>query len=264
MCIRDRANRASWNEAAERYREEIEETIRFLREGRSNLHPIERRNLGELRRWCRRAIHLQCASGRDTLSLVNEGVAEVAGVDISDLHIENARRTSEALGIPARWFRCDVLETPHELDGWADLVYTGRGAVCWMHDLDAWAAVAYRLLRKGGVFHVFDGHPSTYLFDFDASEVRWSGLHYFRYCEVSRGWSPGYLGNLGKPVEEEAPKYERLWTIADVFMALRGAGFDVERIGEHPDPYFNAFPNLSADACARLPMTFSVLARRPR
>ena len=103
----------------------------------SSLHPIERANLGDLRTWCGTAIHLQCASGRDTLSLWNEGVAEVIGVDIADVHIANAQRLSAALGAPATWYRCDVLETPSTLDGRADLVYTGQGALCWLHDLDA-------------------------------------------------------------------------------------------------------------------------------
>src|SRR3954451_9354789 len=125
---RHEANRAGWNEGARHYTAEIAETIDFIAQGGSNLHPIERRNLGDLRAWCGTAIHLQCASGRDTLSLLNEGVGRVVGVDISDVHIENARQTSAglaALGHPvaAEWIRCDVLETPHTLDGTADLVY---------------------------------------------------------------------------------------------------------------------------------------------
>jgi len=34
------------------------------------------------------------------------------------------------------------LETPSTLDGQADLVYTGQRALCWLHDLNAWAARA--------------------------------------------------------------------------------------------------------------------------
>jgi hypothetical protein len=40
------ANRAAWNEGAARYTEEIEDTIAFLRAGKSNLIP--RRILGRL------------------------------------------------------------------------------------------------------------------------------------------------------------------------------------------------------------------------
>ena len=92
---------ASWNQGAQRYTENLEDTIAFLRAGNSNLHLIERRNLGDLRAWCDTAIHLQCASGRDTLSLWNEGVKRVIGVDISDEHIANARRMTESLQAPA-------------------------------------------------------------------------------------------------------------------------------------------------------------------
>ena len=93
-------NRRAWNEGATRYTSELEETIAFIRGGGSNLHPIERANLGDLRPWCAVAIHLQCASGRDTLSLWNEGAGRVVGVDISDVHIANARLLTEAVGAP--------------------------------------------------------------------------------------------------------------------------------------------------------------------
>ncbi len=45
-------NRRAWNEGATRYTSELEETIAFIRGGGSNLHPIERANLGDLRPWC--------------------------------------------------------------------------------------------------------------------------------------------------------------------------------------------------------------------
>ena len=85
--------------------------------------------LGDLHGRCRRAIHLQCAGGRDTLSLWNLGADEVVGVDLSPRMIELAERLTAATGAPARWFRADVLDTPAELDGTADLVYTGRGSL---------------------------------------------------------------------------------------------------------------------------------------
>ena len=76
------ANRAAWNEAALRYEQEIEDDVAFLRAGGKNLMAPELRILHDLPAWCRRTIHLQCAGGRDTLSLWNQGAAEVVGVDI--------------------------------------------------------------------------------------------------------------------------------------------------------------------------------------
>src|SRR5205085_10557739 len=112
-----------------------------------------------------RAIHLQCAGGRDTLSLLNLGAHEVVGIDISDEMLACARAKSAALGSPAQWVQCDVLDTPHTLDGSADLVYTGRGALCWMMDLPAWAGVVARLLKPGGRLYVFEGHPLAWVWD---------------------------------------------------------------------------------------------------
>jgi len=259
---RHEANRAAWNEGAVRYTEEIAETIAFLAAGRSNLHPVERANLGDLRAWCDTAIHLQCASGRDTLSLWNEGVPHVMGVDISDVHIANARRISEALNAPARWYRCDILDTPHELDGTADLVYTGRGALCWLHNLDGWAAVIARLLKPGGILSLFDDHPVTWLFEPDAAELVSSGIDYFTHAESSQGWPSTYIGELTVPVAQQARKFERLWTLAMVFGALHRAGLIVEHLGEHREPYWDVFPRLKTELKARIPMTFSMIARR--
>jgi SAM-dependent methyltransferase len=260
------SNRQGWNEGAIHYTAAIADTIAFLRAGNSNLHPIERRNLeklGKLGDWCKFAIHLQCASGKDTLSLWNEGVERVAGVDISDRHIENARQISAALNAPADWYRCDVLDTPAELNGAADLVYTGRGALCWLHDLEGWARVISRLLKAGGVLHVFDDHPIDWLFDPGASEWKYSGANYFNTVESGVGWPDTYIGDtIGIPLEQQTRKYERLWTLADIFNAVRSAGLVVEYLGEHPENYWDSHPHLAPDQQGKIPLTFSLLARK--
>lgn len=261
---RHESNRAGWNEGAINYTQSIQETIDFLRAGKSSMHPVEKRNLGDLRAWCRHAIHLQCASGRDTLSLWNEGVERVTGVDISDRHIDNARVISAALNAPATWYRCDVLDTPHELDGTADLVYTGRGAICWLNDLKSYAQVVFRLLKPGGIYHLLDDHPSAFLFDTEAETLQYSGEDYFDIFQSGVGWPSTYIGDsIQIPLEKQSRKYESAWTLADVFNALVDAGLVVEYLGEHPDPYWELFPNLKPEFRGRIPLTFSLKARRP-
>lgn len=260
---RHAANRLAWNQAAEDYTNDNQNRLEFLRNGGISLHPLEREHLGDLADWCDTAIHLQCASGRDTLSLLNAGARHVVGVDISDVHIANARWTSEQLEAQATWYRCDVLDTPHDLDGTADLVYTGCGALVWIHDLDAWAAVVARLLRPGGLFHVLDDHATAYLFDQDSDEFRPSGADYFANVSASRGWTDEYVGDLGRPLAEHAVKHERLWPPSSVFTALTRAGLVVEQFGEHADEYWLAFPRLSEDVRRRIPMTFTMTARKP-
>ena len=49
---------------------------------------------------------------------------------------------------------------------------------------------------------------------------------------------------------------------AELVEALRRAGLAVEHLGEHPETYWNGFPNLAPELCGKIPMTFSLLARR--
>src|SRR5215213_6655724 len=79
------ANRAAWDEAAERYEGWFDEAVELIRAGGSNLFPVEEELIGDLHAGSGtgRAIHLQCAGGRDTLSLWNLGAREVVGIDIS-------------------------------------------------------------------------------------------------------------------------------------------------------------------------------------
>lgn len=267
-------NRAAWNQAAEHYEQEHDERVARLRAGTSSVHAIERANLarfGPLADWCGRAIHLQCASGEDTLSLLLEGAREVVGVDIADLHVRNAERTTEALaadpGAPfagaASWHRADALDPPAALDGTADLVDTGRGALAWLHDLAAWGRTVARLLRPGGVLSVLEDHPASYLFEFDATRITANGDDYFEAFESSRGWPEVYVGDLGRPEHEHALKHERAWTLAAVHTACTEAGLAVVHLGEHAASYWNAFPNLPADERRKLPLSFSLLAVRP-
>ena len=262
------SNRAAWNEAAARYAREIEEDVAFLRAGGVHLCPPEEPFLKRLcGADCGRAIHLQCAGGRDTLSLWNLGAREVVGVDISDRMIGVARRKSEALKAPATWHRCDILATPRDLDGTADLVYTGKGALCWLMDIDAWAGVVARLLKPGGHAYVFDGHPVAWVWDLDASEFRLDpeyGDYFDAKAHVDQGWPTTYIpADAVPPTEQQARKYERQWTVAQIVNALIGTGLVLERLEEHPEPYWNQFPSIPPDVQRRLPMTLSVLMRKP-
>ena len=261
-----RGNVEAWDVAAGDYATRNADRVRRLRAGESNLHPLERANLarlGPLREWCRDAVHLQCASGFDTLSLLNEGVHRVAGVDISPVHVANAQWVTEQLGWTdrARWFISDVLDTPRDLDGAFDLVYTGRGALCWLFDLHAWAAVVARLLRPGGVVHVLDGHPLVWMWDDLSEHLRvYPGVSYLGQAAITTDWSPTYLPALGRG---QPRKWERNWLIAEVVTALAGAGLRIERLGEHAEEYVDELPHLRAEEKARVPFTFTLLARRP-
>lgn len=253
----------AWDQAAARYERSEADDITALRSGGNSLLAPECRILGDLRPWCQRAIHLQCAGGTDTLSLLAQGAQEVVGTDISPRMIGVARRKAEALGAPASFFVCDTLKVPHELDSTADLVYTGRGALPWMMNIGAWAQVAERLLKPGGKLYVFEGHPLDWVWDMEASEYRLDPVRgdYFSEELSDERWpNPMLDGIVGDRDRPRAREHQ--WTLGDVLNALVTVGLRLEHFEEHPDLYWGQFPHLPDDLTRRLPHTFSLLMRK--
>ena len=246
---------AFWDEITGWYGERDEaSSVAFLKGGGSYLYENERQALGDLSPWCRRAIHLQCSHGNDALSLLREGAAEVVGVDISRRLLAVARRKTEALDAPASWHLSDVLQTPEVLNGTADLVYTGKGALCWMMDLDAWAAVAARLLGPGGRLFVYEAHPLDWVWDMDAADYVLDQEHgdYFSQKFRERLFSD----------TAATPRY-RQWTLGQIVNSVIGAGLVIQNLAEYPEPFWGQFPHIPEKTLHRLPHTFSLLARKP-
>ena len=257
------ANRAAWDEAAERYEGWFDEAVELIRSGGTNLFGVETELIGDLHGRCHRAIHLQCAGGRDTLSLWNQGADEVVGVDFSPKMIELARRLTAATGAPAHWILADVLETPADLDGTGDLVYTGRGSIIWLQDLDAWAAVIARLLSPTGRFVLFEGHPAEWLFDADENG-QWiaTDYDYFGGAEASKGWAPEYIDRLSIPEADQSWKFARAWTLGEIITALLSADLRLEAVAEHPIDWWGGHGDVRPEERGRIPLSFSVTGRR--
>jgi SAM-dependent methyltransferase len=253
----------AWNETAAIYERDEADQIRFLQDGGSTLLEPERRILGDISSWCHRAIHLQCAGGSDTLSLLQQGAADVVGIDISPRMVAVAQRKAEALRAASYWYCVDVLESPHELDGTADLVYAGRGALPWIMDITVWAEVVNRLLKPGGKLFVFEGHPLDWVWDTSGSEYRLEPLHgdYFAQKLNDQRWPMLLLDAQVRPHTASRAR-EHQWTIADILNALIGAGLTLERFEEHPELYWNQFPYLPDELTRRLPHSFSLLMRK--
>jgi SAM-dependent methyltransferase len=260
-----RSTEAAWNLAAVKYRAEIEGDVEFLRAGGVSLSADEIRLLGDLAN-CRRAVHLQCSHGLDGLSLLNLGVHEIVGVDLSREMLAQAARKSELLSARARWIRAPVLELPGELDSSADLVYTGKGALPWVADLEQWARGVSRVLRPGGRLFLHEGHPLNWIWGTDASmhQLRTDGRSYFDRVPWANDNFPGRAAEQYAAAGEEAPKaWEYQWTIGAVVTALSAAGLRIERLEEHADHFWPQFLHIAARDLQRVPHGYSVLALRP-
>ncbi len=258
-------NRAAWDVTAGIYEEKEASDIELIRAGGSSLLEPEITFLSNLASGCGRAVHLQCSAGLDLLSLLSLGVKEGVGVDISPRMIASARRKTAELGANAVWFCADVLSTPHELDGTADLVHTGRGALCWMMDLDAWAGVVNRLLKPGGRLHIFEGHPLDWVWDTAAPTYQFHSLHGDYFNQTPSGgenWPLPYIQRQEEVDPATIKIHDQQWTFGQVFNSLIRTGLVIEYFNEYPLPFWNQFENIPAELLRRLPHTYTLVAKK--
>lgn len=260
-----RATEAAWDRAAAKYLAEFDDDVALLRGGGHALSAPEIDFLGDLTE-CRVAIHLQCSHGLDALSLANLGVANIIGIDVSREMLALAARKAEAVGRAAQWIHAEVLSLPADLNGSADLVYTGKGAVPWVSDLDRWADGIYRLLRPGGRLFVHEGHPLNWVWDTDATHhrLREDGRCYFDKAPRANDDFPARAVEAHTPQGDAVPlAWEYQWTLGQVVTALSQAGLRIERLAEHAEHFWPQFSTIPMAEQACLPHSYSLLARRP-
>ena len=256
------SNQAAWDRTAQKYEHEVESDTAFLRSGGVSLSPVERDALGDLS-WCNRVIHLQCSHGLDTLSLLNLGSTQAVGVDFSAAMLSLARRKSEALAANAEWIQSDVLDLPASLSGTADLVYTGKGALPWVLDLDRWASGVADLLRPGGRLFLLEGHPLNWVWRRGAPshELDVEGAGYFdTSLRVNTDFPAAAVERLSPPGEAAPTARERQWTLGQLVTAVSRCGLTVEFLEELAEHYWPQFPDIPSTEAALLPHSFVLAA----
>lgn len=254
----------------------------FLRGGGSTLFPEERELLGELA-GCRLA-HLLCNTGQDTLSLARLG-ATVTGVDISEAAITRARALADGAGITAHFVCMDVYEwlaAAAAAGERFERIFASYGVVCWLADLDVWAAGVAALLAPGGRFVLVEFHPVSNMFDrtWRLAQDYPAGGRLLELPGVDDyvGAAGGALSPAGfaagvAEFRNPEPCYLYQWGLGEVVSALGRAGLLVETLREYPftngERPFAAMRELAgrrqappADVPA-IPLMYGIAARRP-
>jgi SAM-dependent methyltransferase len=107
----------------------------------------------------RDVLHLQCHLGTETIALARRG-ARVTGLDLSLKSLEEARQIAADAEVDLEYVHANVYDAVDALRGRQfDVVYTGKGALCYLPDLQQWAKVVHDLLKPGGFLYIVEFHP---------------------------------------------------------------------------------------------------------
>jgi SAM-dependent methyltransferase len=243
------ANRRAWEMASYKHVREYDDLLAQAAAG-SSLNAVERGLLAGILADAPEVVHLQSGHGLDDAALVQAGAKSVIGVDYSAVAAGAAQRRADELGLACRYIVSTVPGVPLA-DGTADLVYTGKGALIWMPDIDAWAREAIRLLRPGGHLFVYEGHPAVPLWTWDKDTP---GIR------DDRSYFAGSHVNESFPARGAT---EWQWTLGQIVTTVVAAGLEILHLSEYPEPFWRPDGVRAAAWGGRLPNSFALLARRP-
>jgi SAM-dependent methyltransferase len=240
---------------------------RFKR-GWVSVHPREFQEVGPVRGQS--LLHLQCHFGMDTLSWARRG-AKVTGVDFSPPAIAAARRLATEIGIDARFVESNVYDATRRLRGRFDVVYTGKGALCWLPDIPRWAKTVAHFLKPGGRFYFLEDHPCSDMYGNEPTAERLVLQNPYFGDRAFRDESDG---TYAAPDSKLRNALSFFWVhpVSQVLNALIAAGLGIESMTEYPYTYWHKFPfmRLGRDGWWRLwegqgtiPLMYSVRARKP-
>ncbi|SFI48940.1 Methyltransferase domain-containing protein [Paenibacillus sp. UNC496MF] len=139
--------------------------------------------------------------------------ARVTSCDISGRQLDNSRAIALQHGWAIDFVQADTMRLDAVVDGAYDLVYTSNGVHVWISDLPAMYGSIRRVLKDGGACVMYDVHPFTRPFDYNAD----------RKLRVVRPYDG--TGPFG-----DVPRYT--WRVQDIANAMSGAGLRIARIEE--------------------------------
>ncbi|MFH0517931.1 class I SAM-dependent methyltransferase [Streptomyces sp. M41] len=232
--------------------------------------PFEWDDLGELAG--RDVLHLQCHLGTETLAFARRG-ARAVGLDFSAASVAAADDIARRAGLDVTYVRANVYDAVEALDGRQfDVVYTGKGALCYLPDLARWAGVVAQLLRPGGRLSVVEFHPLLNSLGpkpgpGEGPELLLRHDYLGGSGAVHRDATRTYTD--GPAVEGATDSFEWMHSLGEVVNASVGAGLTVRRLTESDELPWPRWPRMVRTASGwwrlpepRIPLLYGLLATR--
>jgi SAM-dependent methyltransferase len=152
-----------------------------------------------------------------------------------------------------------VYDAPEALgDRRFDVVYTGKGALCYLPDLNRWAATVAALLRPGGRVYVVEFHPVLTALGLVPDSPDDHELRLRRDYLAGRGaerHDATHTYTDGPALTGATASYEWAHGLGEVVTALTGAGIAVRHLRESTELPWPRWPHMlpTADGFWRLP-----------
>lgn len=232
--------------------------------------PFEWDDLGEL--VGRDVLHLQCHLGTETIAFARRG-ARAVGLDFSGASVAAANGIAEKAGLDVTYVQANVYDAVPALEGRQfDVVYTGKGALCYLPDLDRWAGVVAQLLRPGGRLYIVEFHPLLNSLGpkpgaGEGPELLLRHDYLGGDGAVHRDATHTYTD--GPAVEGATDSYEWMHGISEVVNALVDAGLTIRRLTESDELPWPRWPQMVRTPSGwwrlpepRIPLLYGLLATR--
>jgi len=212
----------------------------FLR-GEKSLYAVETEEVGDVSG--KTLLHLQCHFGMDTLNWARLG-AKVTGLDFSGPAIQEARKLAERIGISdATFVHSNLYDAREVLSGQFDVVYTGIGALCWLHDIREWARIVAHFVKPGGISYIYEGHPVLWSLDLDGKRTDQQLVITEPYFETpAPSEYEGEYTYVDGPPLKNTRNYEWNHGLGEIVTALIDAGLRIEFLHEHREMAWQGLP----------------------
>ena len=167
----------------------------------------------------------------------------MVGLDFSSASLEQARRLASSTGANIDFVEADVYDAAQPCwERAASICCTpASAALCWLPDIDRWAAAVAELLAPGGRLFIREGHPMLWSLDEKHQDQLVVDYPYFQREE------PLVESDGGTYVQTDAVFQQTTthsWNhgLGEVVTALIASGLQITGLAEHDSVPWDALP----------------------
>lgn len=254
------ANKAAWNASAHLHGQGRSWDDLLLAAGQPGFSVLDdclTATLTDLGVAGQSAVQIGCNNARELLSLASLGAIPSLGIDQSAEFLAQGAKLAARAKLHPRLLEANVYELPSDA-GQHDLALITIGVINWMPDLQGFFQAVRGLVRTGGHVVIYETHPVLEVFNPDGVNPFLPETSYFDKSPVKVEKAITYDGSDGGVGETG---YWFVHTLGDIVTACVKAGFQIQRLEEHPHLNREEDYAIYENRPAQLPLCYTLVAR---